>query len=172
LQFEKMIRADHAATAETVEVEALASRLLCELSAESACAELVEANQPGASSHRVQDAILPVAQSLGFSPERCGMFAHSIPGLRPDFHRKVGSSGIILEVERGKTTTNNMDILDFWKCHLCEEAHYLFLFVPLELRHNPEMSPKREFATVKRRLAPFFQPGNYTNVRGLFLFGY
>ena len=24
-----------------------------------------------------------------------------------------------MEVERGKTTTNNKDFLDFWKCHLC-----------------------------------------------------
>jgi hypothetical protein len=172
LQFAKLIRADFATAPETVEVEAIAQQLLAALGEESAYALLVGANQPGASSHRVQDAILPVAATLGFSPERCGMFANSIPGLRPDFHRKVGSSGIILEVERGKTTTNNMDILDFWKCHLCNEANYLFLFVPLELRHNSTMSPKREFSAVKRRLAPFFEPGNYTNVRGLFLFGY
>ena len=49
---------------------------------------------------------------------------------------RVGSSGILLEVERGKTTINNMDFLDFWKCHLCEHAHYLFLLVPQELRQR------------------------------------
>ncbi len=34
------------------------------------------------------------------------------------------------------------------------------------------MSPRREFETVGRRLEAFFRPGNYTNVRGLILFGY
>jgi hypothetical protein len=65
-----------------------------------------------------------------------------------------------------------MDFLDFWKCHLCESAHYLFLLAPKELRQNPTMAPRREYAAVVRRLAPFFQPRNYTNVRGLFVFGY
>jgi hypothetical protein len=65
-----------------------------------------------------------------------------------------------------------MDLLDFWKCHLCERADYLFLMVPQELRQNPLMSPRREYATVVRRLESFFVPGNYTNVRGLVVFGY
>ena len=65
-----------------------------------------------------------------------------------------------------------MDLLDFWKCHICEVAAYLFLVVPRELRHNPGMTPKKEFASVTRRLAQFFEPGNYTNVRGLCLFRY
>ena len=78
----------------------------------------------------------------------------------------------MLEVERGKTTINNMDILDFWKCHVSGCANYLFLLVPLALRQNEEMRPRNEFATVTRRLAKFFEPANYTNVRGLVLFGY
>ena len=65
-----------------------------------------------------------------------------------------------------------MDLLDFWKCHLCEHAHYLFLLVPLELRQNESMSPRREYASVCKRLGAFFRPRNYTNVRGLFVFGY
>ena len=81
-------------------------------------------------------------------------------------------TGIILEVERGKTTINNMDLLDFWKCHICEHAAYLFLMVPTELRQNATMSPRREFVTVGNRLESFFVPGNYTNVRGLVLMGY
>lgn len=93
--------------------------------------------------------------------------------MRPDYYRPLASnSGILLEVERGKTTINNMDFLDFWKCHLCEHAHYLFLVVPIELRQNDSMSPRREFAAVVRRLSHFFRPRNYTNVRGLFVFGY
>ena len=34
------------------------------------------------------------------------------------------------------------------------------------------MAPRREFATLKNRLGSFFEEPNYTNVRGLFLFGY
>jgi hypothetical protein len=34
------------------------------------------------------------------------------------------------------------------------------------------MTARNEFATVGRRLASFFEERNYTNVRGLFLFGH
>jgi len=67
---------------------------------------------------------------------------------------------------------NNMDLLDFWKCHICASADYLFLLVPQELRQNSNVLVRNEFANVGRRLAPFFQPENYTNVLGLFLYGY
>ena len=40
-----------------------------------------------------------------------------------------------MEVERGKTVLNNMDLLDVWKCHICESANYLFLIVP-QMRHD------------------------------------
>ena len=91
---------------------------------------------------------------------------------RPDYFLPLGETGIILEVERGKTTTNNMDQVDFWKCHICVVASYLFLLVPQGLQHNPEVTPEKAFITVRRRLAQFFDPGNYTNVRALCLFGY
>ena len=92
--------------------------------------------------------------------------------MRPDYYRPVGESGILLEVERGKTTTNNMDLLDFWKCHLCRAADYLFLMVPQALKHNEIMSPKREYLAVVKRLETFFRPGNTTNVRAVHIFGY
>jgi hypothetical protein len=65
-----------------------------------------------------------------------------------------------------------MDLLDFWKCHICLHAHFLILLVPTQLRQNPTMTARNEFATVGRRLASFFEERNYTNVRGLFLFGH
>lgn len=34
------------------------------------------------------------------------------------------------------------------------------------------MSPKREYNYVVSRMASFFMPRNYTNVRGLRIFGY
>lgn len=157
---------------EAEEVRRIAEALRDQLDREPARSQLIAANQPESSSHAVQAAILPVAKGLGFRSEVEGLFAGSIEGLRPDFYRSVGDTGIVLEVERGKTTTNNMDLLDFWKVHICAHASYLFLFVPQELRHNPTMRPKREFDSVQRRLGAFFQERTKTNVRGVYLFGY
>ena len=93
-------------------------------------------------------------------------------GLRPDYYLKVENSGILLEVERGKTIMNNMDLLDLWKCHICKEADYLFLLVPSKLSHNSESNTYNTFKKVVDRVSPFFQENNYTNVKALFVFGY
>ena len=138
----------------------------------STIARINVANQPGSSSAAVQATFGDYAQELGFENERTGLFGTDEFALRPDYFLKLDGTGILLEVERGKTTINNMDLLDFWKCHLCRHAHYLFLIVPIALRQNPTMSPRNEFATVTRRLQRFFVADNYTNVRGLCLFGY
>ena len=91
----------------------------------------------------MQEAVLEAATPLGFVSEAKGLFGElPTSALRPDYYLPIGESGILLEVERGKTTINNMDLLDFWKCHLCEHANYLFLMVPQELRQNPTMSPR------------------------------
>jgi hypothetical protein len=153
-------------------VALLADRLLSELNSKSTLSQIDAANRPGVSSGEVQAAFRPVAESLGFHSEKKGLFSDSIAGLRPDYFMSTNDVGVILEVERGKTTTNNMDLLDFWKCHICGVASYLFLLVPQALRHNEAMAPKKEFLAVQRRLAQFFEQGNYTNVRGLCLFGY
>ena len=132
------------------------------------------ANQPGQSSSGVQNVFTEFAMALGFQSEAKGLFVNSFTtGLRPDYYLNIGEkTGILLEVERGKTTINNTDLLDFWKCHICESASYLFLLVPQELRQSSSASVRNEFANVERRLSPFFQPENYTNVLGLFLYGY
>ncbi len=153
-------------------METVAKNLLEQLNAAQTLVKIAEANRPGASSAEVQATLRASAESLGFQTERKGLFAGSISGLRPDYFLSIGDTGILLEVERGKTTTNNMDLLDFWKCHISKHAAYLFLLVPKALQHNAAMTPKREFASVQRRLAQFFEPGTYTNVRGLCLFGY
>lgn len=173
MELEVFLRPDVEGTAEAQEARSLAVRLREALREPGPAEAIAAANRPGTSSHAVQAALLPAATALGFSSEKRGLYQGSVPGLRPDFYRPLGDgSGILLEVERGKTTTNNMDLLDFWKCHLCERAHYLFLFVPLQLMHSDASGIKREFESVRRRLGAFFQPRNFTNVRGLFLFGY
>ena len=68
---------------------------------------------------------------------------------------------------------NNMDFLDFWKCHICKYAHYLFLLVPKELRQN--QSGKivgRPYQTVVSHMETLFYPENYTSVRGVVVIGY
>lgn len=131
------------------------------------------ANKPGNSSSRVQDVFLNKAMELGFKSEKKGLF-EDIPtsNLRPDYYCKIGDSGIIIEVERGKTVMNNMDMLDMWKCHLCNTAHHLFLFVPNELTQNPKQKPTDCFRIVSNRMAPFFEFENYNNVHSLWIFGY
>jgi hypothetical protein len=135
--------------------------------------KLADANQPGNSSAKVQSVFSDFAKSVGFVSEKKGLFRNYITsGLRPDYYLKIGDSGILLEVERGKTIMNNMDLLDLWKCHICKEADYLFLMVPSKLAHNSENNTYNTFKKVVDRMSPFFQEGNYTNVKALFIFGY
>ncbi len=166
------------AAEEQQHVVEIAEKLLMYLNLNEVQQAIENANQPGASSAKVQSTFNEFAtKKLGFRSEARGLFNNYLTaGLRPDYYLSLGetlNTGILLEVERGKTTMNNMDILDFWKCHICEHAHYLFLLVPQELRQKESATVRREFETVNRRLRPFFDlEENYTNVRGLFLFGY
>jgi hypothetical protein len=150
----------------------VSDKLLAHLNTEDALRLMLAANLPGMSSAEVQATFLPFATELGFTSEARGLFLEYENKLRPDYFLPVGDNGILLEVERGKTTTNNMDLLDFWKCHLCRHADYLFVMVPQALKHNELMTPKREYNSVAKRLETFFLPGNTTNVRAVHIFGY
>ncbi|MBT6851138.1 MAG: hypothetical protein HOA16_08075 [Opitutae bacterium] len=130
-------------------------------------------NQPKVHSKEVQSVFLDFALELGFQSEKKGLFSHySTKGLRPDYFKRITNTGILLEIERGKTTQNNMDLLDFWKCHICEHANHLFLLVPQSLTQNQDSKPTNEFKKVVNRMEPFFEERNYTRVRSLFVFGY
>jgi len=163
---------EKANSVEFKQISMIAKQLLDHLNQPNKIKELLIANQPGNSSAMVQDVFIGYAEELGFESEKKGLFKEYSMGMRPDYYMKTKSSGIIIEVERGKTTINNMDMLDFWKTHLCNHANHLFLFVPKELRQNETMKPKKEFNNVKKRLEKFFLPGNETNVHTLHLFGY
>ena len=152
-------------------VDEIKNKLLDHLNSPAVLVKIEQANQPNKSSREVQDAFLKEAHDLGFKDESKGLFAnYHNKALRPDYFLQIGNTGILLEVERGKITTNNMDFLDFWKCHICEHAHYLFLMVPKVVLHGN--STKKEFSSVQKRLDSFFTVTNYTNVRGLSIFGY
>ena len=159
-------------SAEHQAVQYISDRLLDHLNTPQALELMRLANLPGVSSAEVQATFLPYALELGFTSEAKGLFDQYKNRLRPDYYRPVEGSGILLEVERGKTTTNNMDLLDFWKTHLCETADYLFLMVPQALKHNDAMTPKKEYMAVVKRLETFFVGGNETNVRAAHIFGY
>jgi hypothetical protein len=167
------VQTPYADTDQYRRVTAIADELRDFLMIEEIAIQILSANRPGRSSADVQRVFLDHALRLGFRDESRGLFAeYPSSALRPDYFMPLDDTGIILEVERGKTTINNMDLLDFWKCHICAHADYLFLMVPMELRQNETMSARREFASVVKRLRTFFEPQNYTNVRGLTLFGY
>ncbi|MSR59468.1 MAG: hypothetical protein EXS05_17800 [Planctomycetaceae bacterium] len=124
-----------------------------------------------APSSGIQDAILEELTQLGFQNEKTGLFLNYDVDLRPDYYCPVEKTGIMVEVERGRTTPNNMDLLDLWKCHICDHASYLFLVVP-KVRQTGNGGEDPQFSRVCKRLAPFFERRNYVNVDAVYLFGY
>jgi hypothetical protein len=124
----------------------------------------------GGTSHQVDDIVRPYAEHYGFSSQRTTLFSEYPVGLRPDWYRKLGRSGIIFEVERGKAVTNNMDLLDLWKCHICREAEHLILMVPIAVSRS--YGVENVYGRVATRLATFFAPGSETNVYSTAILGY
>ena len=173
-----VIRADFvqdelAKSEEWTKVVELADSFELYMRKKSVAARISKANQPGSSSALIQDVLLEHATKLGFRNEAEGLFKnYKNKRLRPDYFLRLRETGIILEIERGKTNQNNMDFLDFWKCHICKHANYLFLMVPQELRQSANGAVSKPFNTTRAHLGAFFEDGNYTNVRGLALFGY
>lgn len=153
-------------------VEQKAGALLAHLDAEATQLLIKERHVLGASSAGIQELVLQSALQLGFQDEKRGLFTeYEVSALRPDYYCAVNDTGVLLEVERGKTTTNNMDLLDLWKCHICSQARFLFLVVP-QARPSANGRVLRHFSHVRKRLAPFFEGGNYVNVDAVFLYGY
>lgn len=127
----------------------------------------------GGTSHAVDDILAPIARHLGFERQRKDLFKSYPTRLRPDWYRAFGApgtGGILLEIERGKALTNNMDLLDLWKCHICREAHHLFLVVP----HRVERSSTTElvYTRVVTRMRTFVEPANVVDVATIAVFGY
>lgn len=153
-------------------VEGIASQVYDYLGLSEVQDEIRSKHVVGARSSEIQGVLLTRAVELGFRSERGGLFAgYRTSGLRPDYFRPVGTSGILMEVERGKTLPNNMDLLDLWKCHICAEADYLFLIVP-QVRQTESGRTNAMFERVVARLSTFFVPENYVNVKAVFVFGY
>lgn len=153
-------------------VNSIAEQLRAHLDQSATQALLRERHVLGASSAAIQEITLSESQRLGFHSEKKGLFSDcGVTALRPDYYCSLGDTGILLEVERGKTIANNMDLLDLWKCHICSRADYLFLVVP-QVRPTAKGGSTQQFSYVAKGLSPFFQEGNYVNVEAVFLFGY
>jgi len=174
IKTKKFVQKDFENSEQWSKVVSVADALVSHLNQPLVLEEINKANQPGVSSSRVQDVFLQKAGDLGFKNESEGLFKdYQNKRLRPDYYLKLDDTGILMEVERGKTNHNNMDFLDFWKCHICNHAHYLFLCVPQELKQNADLKRlSKPFHTTASHMSAFFEPQNYTNVRGMFLIGY
>lgn len=172
MPFRELRKNDLRYPTEFPQVAKIADALRACLESEATRKAIGEVHRLGSTSHAVQACLTADLGRLGFQSEKKGLFKnYAVAALRPDFYRPIGKTGIIAEVERGKTINNNMDLLDIWKCHLCESAEFLFLIVPME-RFSERGRSIKAFDQAARRLAPFFQPQNYINVDAVFLFGY
>jgi len=168
MQFAWMVKRDLETDVVAKQIRELARALFQSIDFNGIESTLREAERTGLegrkTSQRVQAHIEDAALPMGFRSERKGIFADMDLALRPDlFHADLR---VLLEVERGGANTNNHDLKDFWKCHLCPTADWLFLVLPERIHGG------LPFATTTRRFSPFFDPGNEVNVHGVALFGY
>lgn len=138
-------------------VDRLAVRLTEHIAATSN--EIAVIHTHGAKSKLIQDHFsLLLRAQLAFSEEvvltpQTGFVTQA----RPDFFFRLGPGrGIIAEVERGGTTTNNHDLKDLWKAHVAPDAHHLFLIVPRNNWKADGSARERPFQLVARRLGAFF----------------
>jgi hypothetical protein len=112
---------------------------------------------------------------LGFAEEqRFGDEVGLTTRARPDFIYRLGAGrGILAEVERGGTTTNNHDLKDFWKTHIAPDAQHLFLVVPHANWSAGGKPRERPFIRVSQRLAAFFgDERREVDVVSAHIFGY
>ena len=85
----------------------IAEELEIFLNQEEIIEEISKTHKLGAKSSEIQRIFIEKAQELGFQSEKNGLFSKYLTkNLRPDFFKYLdNSSGIIMEVERGKTIT-------------------------------------------------------------------
>ena len=150
-----VIPPEHAAEVDLV--DRLAIRLTDHIVATSD--EIAAIHIHGARSKSIQDHFsLLLRVELGFGEEvvltpQTGFVTQA----RPDFFFRLGPGrGIIAEVERGGTTTNNHDLKDLWKAHIAPDSHHLFLIVPRNNWKADGSARERPFQIVARRLGAFF----------------
>ncbi|WP_236121991.1 hypothetical protein [Cellulomonas palmilytica] len=154
-------------------VDEMAQRLVAHLEAERPAIDVVHVHR--ASSAAVQHVVGDLLREIGFAEEVVLVPQDGfVTRARPDFIYALSPGrGIIAEVERGGTTTNNHDLKDFWKVHIAQNAQHLFLVVPTANWNEAGQARERPFARVARRLAAFFgEPRREVDVLSAHVFGY
>ncbi|MBB2923103.1 hypothetical protein [Cellulomonas cellasea] len=159
---------------ELARVDALADELRRHLQEHAADIDLVHVYRAQSSAVQLIVSSL-LTERLGFGeevvvPESEGFVTRA----RPDFFYELSPArGIIAEVERGGTTTNNHDLKDLWKAHISPNAHHLFLVVPNANWNEAGAARERPFARVRSRLGAFFgEARREVDVVSLHVFGY
>jgi len=160
--------------AELERVDALALELQTHL--EGSAAEIDLVHIYAAQSKAVQSIVATLlCEHLGFGQEVVLTPSEGfVTRARPDFFYSLGPGrGILAEVERGGTTTNNHDLKDLWKTHVAPDAQHLFLIVPNANWNKAGAARERPFPRVAGRLRSFFgTPRREIDVVSLHLFGY
>ena len=159
---------------ELFRVDALAQRLGKHL--QGRAVDIDAAHVHRASSGAIQTIVSQLLrEQLQFREERVLTPEHGfVTQARPDFFFRLSESrGVLAEVERGGTTTNNHDLKDLWKAHIAPDAQHLFLVVPHANWNEAGAARERPFARVAQRLAAFFgDPRREIDVVSLHVFGY
>lgn len=176
VRHERFVRSalDDDETAEVARVDKLADELTAHLAAQAEQIDLVHIHR--ARSSAVQSIVAELLREhLGFSEEvvltpQDGFVTHA----RPDFVYSLGPGrGVIAEVERGGTTTNNHDLKDLWKTHIASDAQHLFLIVPNANWNEAGTAREHPYHRVLSRLGTFFgTPRREIDVVSLHVFGY
>lgn len=176
IEYERMQRSQleerHIAAIAAVDILAVELRGALELQSVAIDAAHIH----GASSASVQRIVSAILKDrLGFDEEvvltpEMGIVSRP----RPDFFYRIApGEGVIAEVERGGTVTNNHDLKDIWKAHLAPDAQHLFLIVPNSNWKENGLSRERPFLRVTHRMGAFFgDPRREIDVLSCHVFGY
>jgi hypothetical protein len=152
---------------ENVEVTQLALSLKKFLEQDDIQHRIDSVHKINGKSQDVQKIIDEHLLEFGFVSEKQHLFKKR--NLRPDmFNEKFG---IMVEVERGKIKSNNMHLLDLWKCHINPETKHLFLIIPNSRQRNFKKATPI-FKSIIRDVESFFTPPNYINDDSCYVFGY
>ena len=165
---------DASASAELARVDELAEQLAAHLDESGHGIDIAHVHR--APSKDIQDIVAGLLQDrLGFRQEIVltpveGFVTHA----RPDFVYTLGPGrGVIAEVERGGTTTNNHDLKDLWKAHIAPDVQHLFLVVPNANWNEAGTAREHPYARVLTRLSSFFgDPRREVDVVSVHVFGY
>jgi hypothetical protein len=164
----------HELASELARVDELAMRLVDHIRETSR--EIAVLHIHGAKSQDIQAHFARLLRFELFFSEEVVLTPQSgfVTQARPDFYFGLGPGrGIIAEVERGGTTTNNHDLKDLWKAHIAPDAHHLFLIVPVNNWKADGTARERPFQIVSRRLGAFFgDPRREIDVLSAHVFAY